>query len=93
MARRNRPKREEHVPLDLNRASGGRRVESKRGEDWIVQEITAERALKQYSCPGCVLSIEPGVPHLVCWQSEGFFGEDASLADRRHWHRDCWRIF
>jgi len=72
MGRRNRPKRDEPTPVDVIRASGGRRTESKRGEDWVVQDITEARAIKEYVCPGCVITIEIGVPHVVTWHYEGY---------------------
>ena len=91
MARRNKPKREEHVPLDLNRTLGSRRVETRRGEAYIVQDIPAANAQKEYSCPGCVIPIAIGMVHLVAWREEGLFGEEAALRDRRHWHIPCWK--
>ena len=91
MGRRNKPKREEHVPLDMNRTQGGRRVETRRGEAFIVQDITAANALKEYSCPGCVVPIPVGMAHIVAWHEEGLFGEEAALRDRRHWHTPCWK--
>jgi hypothetical protein len=93
MGRRNRPKRDEPTPVDMIRASGGRRTESKRGEEWVVQDITEVRAIKDYACPGCVITIEIGVPHVVTWHYEGLFGEEASVRDRRHWHTSCWKMF
>jgi hypothetical protein len=91
MGRRNRPKRNESEPLNLLRATGGRRTEVKRGETWIVQDITEVRAVKEYQCPGCVIPIAIGVAHVVAWHEEGMFGEEAAVRDRRHWHHSCWK--
>ena len=91
MARRNRPQRDEHVPLDVNRTTGGRRVEVRRGESFVVQTISVANATKEYSCPGCTVPVEIGVAHVVAWQEEGLFGEEAALRDRRHWHLSCWK--
>jgi hypothetical protein len=93
VGRRNRPKRDEAAPIDLSRASGGRRTETKRGEDWIVQDIAGPRAIKEYVCPGCVIPIEIGIPHVVTWHYEGLFGEEAAVRDRRHWHTSCWKMY
>ncbi|QEO10539.1 hypothetical protein [Protaetiibacter larvae] len=84
---------EEPEPLDLERILGGaRHTESRRDGVWNVQPQSAAAAAKEYSCPGCGLVIAPGTPHLVAWRADGLFGEDADLADRRHWHTHCWRI-
>ena len=91
MGRRNRPKRDEVEPLNVTRVTGGRRIEMKRGESWIVQDITEIRATKEYQCPGCVIPIAEGVAHVVTWHEEGMFGEEAAVRDRRHWHTSCWK--
>ena len=39
----------------------------------------------------CTVAIEIGVAHVVAWQEEGLFGEEAALRDRRHWHLSCWK--
>lgn len=93
MGRRNRPKRDEVAPIDLARASGGRRTEIKRGEEWVVQDISETRAIKEYVCPGCVIPIAIGVAHVVAWHYEGLFGEEAAVRDRRHWHSSCWKMY
>ncbi|PTW90515.1 hypothetical protein C8A06_0204 [Microbacteriaceae bacterium MWH-Ta3] len=93
MARRNRRDRGDDEPLDIDRIRGGmRRTEFKRGESWIVQSISAERAQKDYVCPGCTVMIAPGIPHVVAWHEEGLFGAERAVSDRRHWHTHCWRI-
>jgi hypothetical protein len=72
--------------------SGWKRTETRRGREFYVQPLSADRAVKEYLCPGCGLGIEPGIPHLVIWRADGVLGDDADLAARRHWHNHCWRI-
>lgn len=85
-----RPYQAEHRELNMNVATGGRRVLERRGEDWTVQNIrTAE---KTYICPGCNHDIVPGTSHVVAWANDSLFGKDAALAARRHWHSRCWNI-
>lgn len=74
--------------LDLERALGGRRSEDGPDGTWTVQVITGSE--KSYRCPGCQQVIGPGVGHVVAWASDGLLGPQASLEDRRHWHRSCW---
>ncbi|MGC0316107.1 ATP/GTP-binding protein [Kitasatospora acidiphila] len=61
-----------------------RRVESYRGEDWVVQTVAGSPG-RYYRCPGCDQEIPPGVGHVVAWPDHG-----AGVEDRRHWHRACW---
>ena len=63
------------------------------GDEWVVQDITAVRAVKEYVCPGCVVPIDVGIPHVVTWHYEGLFGEEAAVRDRRHWHTSCWKMY
>ena len=74
--------------LDLGRAGGGGRREDGPDGTWTVQVITGSE--KSYRCPGCQQVIGPGVGHVVAWAADGLLGPQASLADRRHWHRSCW---
>lgn len=77
--------------LDLERArSGFARRESAPDGEWMVRPITAGRAEKSYVCPGCFSAVPPGVAHLVVWSQDHIFGEAAGLAERRHWHSNCW---
>lgn len=94
MPRNNRPRRgNEHVPLNFERInSGSRRTESRAGREWTVQTITESNAQKDYVCPGCSGTITPGVAHLVAWRNDGIMGDQADLADRRHWHNACWKV-
>jgi hypothetical protein len=72
--------------------TGWRRVERRRGGEWNVQPVAAVSAVKEYTCPGCGLVIEPGVAHLVTWRADGVLGDASDLAARRHWHIHCWKI-
>lgn len=77
--------------LDLERArSGFTRRESAPDGEWSVRPITAGRAEKTYICPGCSTAVLPGVAHLVVWSEDHLFGAAAGLAERRHWHTNCW---
>ncbi|MET3949799.1 ATP/GTP-binding protein [Arthrobacter sp. UYEF36] len=77
--------------LDLERArSGFARRESAPDGEWSVRPVTASRAEKTYICPGCSTAVLPGVAHLVVWSEDHLFGAAAGLAERRHWHTNCW---
>jgi hypothetical protein len=73
--------------------TGFKRRESKRGETYLVQPITESGAKKEYRCPGCSLAITVGTAHVVAWQEHSLMGPDQAVADRRHWHTHCWKIF
>ena len=51
--------------------------------DEVVRPIQPYQAVKEYVCPGCELTIDVGVGHLVV------VPEHAPDL-RRHWHRGCW---
>ena len=92
MPRRGRPARPpEPAPLRLE-LTGWRRTDSRSGAEWAVQPVTADRAAKTYSCPGCGRGITPGTAHVVVWRADDIRGEEAAIADRRHWHRRCWEV-
>lgn len=77
--------------LDLERARTGiARRESAPDGEWIVRSISASRAGKTYICPGCFTAVPPGTAHLVVWSEDHIFGAAAGLAERRHWHSNCW---
>lgn len=95
MARNNRSRKRdgEYEPLDVDRLrTGWRRTETRGGSSWVVQPISTSAALKSYTCPGCSQNIAPGIAHLVTWRADGILGDDADLADRRHWHEHCWKL-
>lgn len=82
-----RPYTGEVRPLDVDRATGGRRSESAGDGEWVVQHVRgSDRA---YRCPGCDQVVTPGTAHVVAWRSDGLFGE--AVDDRRHWHASCWQ--
>lgn len=77
--------------LDLERARTGiARRESAPDGEWMVRSISASRAGKTYVCPGCFTAVPPGTAHLVVWSEDHIFGAAAGLAERRHWHSNCW---
>lgn len=80
---------EDSDSLDRLRA-GWKRTETRRGELWNVQPVSAVRATKVYVCPGCEAKIDIGSPHLVAWRADGVLGDQADVAARRHWHKHCW---
>jgi len=86
---RRRPYGEPPRPLDRDRATGGRSLQERQGEEWVVQRVRG--GTKEYVCPGCQQVIPVGTDHVVAWQAEGIWGRQAALADRRHWHRSCWQ--
>lgn len=73
--------------------TGWRRTEVRRGVAWTVQPVSAGQAMKVYRCPGCGNEVETGVAHLVVWRADGVLGDARDLADRRHWHEHCWKVF
>ncbi|MDP9984982.1 ATP/GTP-binding protein [Arthrobacter sp. FW306-05-C] len=85
-------KRNGDVPeLDLERARAGiARRESAPDGEWMVRTMTAKNAEKTYICPECSTAVLPGVAHLVVWKDDHLFGAAAGLAERRHWHTNCW---
>ena len=78
-----------HVPLDLDRATGGLRLESDEQGQWSVRTITGSD--KSYICPACQQTISPATAHVVAWFHDGIGGESAGLDNRRHWHKSCWQ--
>ena len=83
MPRRNRAHRQE---TPLRGGYGAVRTEIHPDGEWVVRQVSAAQATKDYRCPGCDHEIRPGVAHVVAWPAE----ERGSVADRRHWHSPCW---
>lgn len=88
---RKRPYGAEHRPLDVAAVFRGTpRTETGRdGSEWAVRSVSSD--VKTYTCPGCSRQVPAGVTHVVAWRLDHLFGDDAALAERRHWHTDCWR--
>jgi hypothetical protein len=72
--------------------AGWKRSETRRGAEWTVQPVSASKAVKAYTCPGCGRTIAAGTAHVVAWRADGVLGDAADLANRRHWHTHCWRL-
>ena len=96
MPRSNRPRgarRDEGDGDDLSHLlTGWKRTETRRGAEWYVQPVSGAKAVKDYVCPACSLTVQRGTAHLVVWRADGVLGDAADLAARRHWHTHCWRI-
>lgn len=91
--RRSNRRKREYVPLNVARIRGAdRRTETRRGREYTVSEVLPERAQKTYVCPGCNGEIAIGVAHVVVWRADSIWGDDAAIAERRHWHRRCWEV-
>ena len=86
-----RPWAQEHPGLDVDRARGGRRVESGADGDWTVVTVSGAAVTKTYRCPGCRQDITPGTGHVVAWANDSLLGAGTALEDRRHWHTACWQ--
>jgi hypothetical protein len=66
-------------------SAAAQRVDTWRGEDYVVRTVTGASASKPYRCPGCDQLIPLGVPHVVAWPNAAL-----NATDRRHWHTACW---
>lgn len=88
---RRRPYGEQHRELDVEAARRGAPRTDRRadGSEWRVRSVGGGE--KPYRCPGCDQLIAAGTAHVVVWASEGILGEEAAIADRRHWHSSCWQ--
>lgn len=70
--------------------SGFARTVEKADGGWQVQSLPADRAVKEYRCPGCNQSVSEGTAHLVAWRTEAPLGQARAVDARRHWHTSCW---
>ena len=96
MPRNNRPRDRpgDDEDDDLSRLLAGfKRTETRRGNLWNIQPVSAAAAQKTYRCPGCSLDVEPGTAHVVIWRADGILGDESDLASRRHWHNYCWKVW
>jgi hypothetical protein len=89
MSRRSskRPYGAPHVPLDPERATGGRTVQESPDGEWVVQRVRGSD--REYRCPGCDQVVPAGTAHVVAWRTDVWLGE--GVEDRRHWHAACWQ--
>lgn len=87
MARR--PSKHLRPPRPLLSGGAQRRVH-RRGVSFIVKDVPADRAEKDYTCPGCHRRIDAGTAHVVAWPESLPHGLDAGVSARRHWHSHCW---
>ncbi|MDO5091973.1 MAG: hypothetical protein Q4D79_00900 [Propionibacteriaceae bacterium] len=58
---------------------------------FLFRDVSADRAAKRYTCPGCNNPIHVGTAHIVAWPEEPSLGFDTGVEERRHWHQHCWR--
>ncbi|MGH3141774.1 MAG: hypothetical protein ACRDWG_01795 [Actinomycetes bacterium] len=86
---RRQPRRRSGRPV-AGPAMPSQQVESWPDGDWVVRLVTGSASAKPYRCPGCDHEIRPATPHVVAWPADADDG-DARIAERRHWHRGCWR--
>ncbi|MGJ3509125.1 hypothetical protein [Enemella sp. A6] len=86
MAKRPSKHARPHRPLSTGWARG---VERRDG-DWVVRDVPADRATKDYRCPGCQGLIRSGTAHVVAWRAEPPLGHTSAVEHRRHHHTGCW---
>ncbi|WP_298036606.1 hypothetical protein [uncultured Microbacterium sp.] len=91
-ANRRRPERSSSDESFDRLLAGWKRTEARRGHEWTVQPVSAQRAVKDYTCPGCRGTVRSGSAHLVVWRADGVLGDAADLEARRHWHTHCWNV-
>lgn len=89
MARR--PSKHLRAPRPLLSGGAQRRM-SRSGIDYIVRDVPADRATKEYRCPGCSQRIATDTAHVVVWPATPPTGHESGLEVRRHWHHHCWSI-
>ncbi|MBM9433475.1 hypothetical protein [Flaviflexus equikiangi] len=87
---RKRPYGDGHIPLNIDRATGGVRRETGPGGR-IFQVRSIPSGAKEYRCPGCQQIIRIGTPHVVAWTEDTLWGPEVGIENRRHWHSACWR--
>ncbi|WP_082911567.1 hypothetical protein [Enteractinococcus helveticum] len=100
MARKNKRRRDQHpkrgrrtLPVgEFNRAGFDTNYSHEESFDggWHVRQVPAWRAVKIYTCPGCLRPIPQGQTHVVTWRSDWLMGDEDAGQLRRHWHTACW---
>ena len=83
-----RPSKHLRSPRPLS--TGLPRAAAKADGRWIVQNVAADSAVKDYRCPGCNRTVRPGTPHVVVWPDQPGIGSASAVDERRHWHASCW---
>jgi hypothetical protein len=92
MGRKNRRNRDENKPISDGAIYGfSARVETKRGVEYQVRRTL--RGQCEYKCPHCNGVIPVGATSITVIETDHFFGPNAAVEDRRHWHDACWRRF
>ena len=84
-----RPSKHLRAPRPLL-SGGSQRKVNRGGVEYIVRDVAAQRAIKEYRCPGCHQVVAVGVAHVVAWPSSAPYGAPEGLDARRHWHTHCW---
>jgi hypothetical protein len=59
---------------------------------WMVANMPAGKANKNYLCPNCQQTISVGMAHLVVWPVDPSIGSASAVSERRHWHTACWKL-
>lgn len=87
MARRPSKHARPHLPL----STGWARAVERRDGSWVVRDVPADRATKEYRCPSCQGVITPGTAHVVAWPADPYTGQTSAVENRRHYHTGCWK--
>ncbi len=86
-----RPSKHLRTPRPLLAGGAQRRV-TKAAGSFIVRDVPAQRAEKEYRCPGCSQKVAAGTAHVVVWPDTPPVGVETGLELRRHWHSHCWAV-
>lgn len=86
---RRRPSKHTRAPRPL--IAGGFETSAQKSDGrYVTRSLTADRATKSYTCPGCNQTIAAGVAHVVAWPSTPPVNATSAVEYRRHWHKACW---
>ncbi|AQP52679.1 hypothetical protein BW733_15905 [Tessaracoccus flavescens] len=89
----NRRRQSKHLRAPRPLLAGGSQSRvQRRGVDYIVRNVPAQRSEKEYRCPGCSQRVAPGTAHVVVWPATPPLGNESGLEVRRHWHTHCWSV-
>jgi hypothetical protein len=89
LGRKNKYKPTESKDLNINAIYGGVQIEVKRGKEFQVRRTLDGESV--YKCPGCNGEIPRGARSFTVIECDNFFGEQAAIDARRHWHEGCWK--